>query len=77
MRLKQCIFAIMAMLLCAFSANAQVTTEAALKDALTAGGEVTLGADINVTEMIVVPTGVTATLDLNGHAITVPVATDI
>lgn len=70
MRLKQSIFALVAMLLCAFSATAQVTTEAELKSALTAGGDVTLGADINVTEMIEIPAGITATLDLNGHAIT-------
>ena len=69
MRLKQCIFALVAMLLCAFSANAQVTTEAALKEALTTGGEVTLGADINVAAQIEIPAGKTVVLDLAGYEI--------
>ncbi len=69
MRLKQCIFALVAMLLCAFSANAQVTTEAALKEALTTGGEVTLGADINVAAQIEIPAGKTVVLDLAGYDI--------
>ncbi len=71
MKLKLRIFALMAMLLCfAFQANAQVTTEADLRTAIAAGGEVTLGADIEVTAQVVVPEGVIATLDLNGYAIT-------
>lgn len=69
MRLKQCIFALVAMLLCAFSANAQVTTEAALNEALTTGGEVTLGADINVAAQIEIPAGKTVVLDLAGYDI--------
>ena len=69
MRLKQCIFALVAMLLCAFSANAQVTTEAALNEALTTGGEVTLGADINVAAQIEIPAGKTVVLDLAGYEI--------
>ena len=69
MRLKQCIFALVAMLLCAFSANAQVTTEAALKEALTTGGEVTLGADIEVAAQIEIPAGKTVVLDLAGYDI--------
>ena len=53
-----------------------VTTEAELKAAVAAGGEITLGADIAVTEMIAIPADKTVTLDLNGKAITVPAATD-
>ena len=52
----------------AFAATT-VTTEAELKAAVAAGGEITLGADIAVTEMIVVSSGVTATLDLNGKTV--------
>ncbi|MBR3786673.1 MAG: hypothetical protein IKJ77_09720 [Firmicutes bacterium] len=47
-----------------------VTTEADLSAALAAGGEVKLGGDITVNTMIEIPAGVTATLDLNGYAIT-------
>ena len=46
-----------------------VTTEAELKAAVAAGGEITLGADIAVTEMIVIPTGATVELDLNGKTV--------
>ncbi|MBQ8223209.1 MAG: hypothetical protein IJZ87_07725 [Bacteroidales bacterium] len=47
-----------------------VSTETELKNALTAGGDVKLGANLEVTEMIAISAGVTATLDLNSHAIT-------
>ncbi len=47
-----------------------VTTEEELARALTNGGNITLGDDIFVNTMITVPSGVTATLDLNGYAIT-------
>lgn len=71
MKQKLRIFALMAMLLCfAFQANAQVSTEAALKEAITTGGNVILDGDIEVAETIEVPAGVTTTLDLNGYAIT-------
>lgn len=42
-----------------------------LAAALAAGGTVALSADIALAQMIEVPSGVTATLDLNGHNITV------
>ena len=50
--------------------SAVVDTEAELKEALANGGEVTLESDIKVDETILIPTGVTSTLDLNGYAIT-------
>ena len=53
----------------AFAATV-VTTEADLKTALAAGGEVALGADIEVKEEIKISSGVTAVLDLNGKKIT-------
>ena len=46
-----------------------VTTEDQLAASLTAGGEVTLGGDINVNAMITIPSGVEVTLDLNGYKI--------
>ena len=63
-------------LLAAFSLTALaaegVTTAEALAAALTAGGEVRLDADItSVGAPVTVPAGVTATLDLNGHTLTV------
>ena len=63
-------------LLAAFSLTALavegVTTAEALAAALAAGGEVRLDADItSVGAPVTVPAGVTATLDLNGHTLTV------
>ena len=63
-------------LLAAFSLTALaaegVTTAEALAAALTAGGEVRLDADItSVGAPVTVPAGVTASLDLNGHTLTV------
>lgn len=69
MKLKLHIFALMAMLLCAFSANAQVTTEAELRSALATGGDVTLGGNINVGTEIEIPEDVTVVLDLAGYDI--------
>ena len=48
-----------------------VSTAAELKDALTNGGNVVLATniDLDVNESIVIPTGVEATLDLNGHTL--------
>lgn len=51
--------------------TASVGTEAELAAALAFGGTVTLSADVALSSMIEVPTGITATLDLNGHNITV------
>ena len=72
MKLKQFIFALVAMLSFAFSAFAQtVSTEAELKAALSStGAVVTLGDDITVAEAISIPKGITVTLDLNGKSIT-------
>ena len=63
-------------LLAAFSLTALaaegVTTAEALTAALAAGGEVRLDADItSVGAPVTVPAGVTASLDLNGHTLTV------
>ena len=63
-------------LLAAFSLTALaaegVTTAEALAAALAAGGEVRLDADItSVGAPVTVPAGVTASLDLNGHTLTV------
>ena len=46
----------------------EVTTQEALKNAVAAGGEVTLGADINAS--ITIPAGTTVTLNLNGKTLT-------
>lgn len=47
---------------------AEVTTAENLKAAVAAGGEVTLGADINAS--ITIPAGTTVTLNLNGKTLT-------
>lgn len=47
---------------------AEVSDEATLKDAVAAGGEVTLGADI--TASIIIPKDKTVTLNLNGYKLT-------
>ena len=73
MKLKQFIFALVAMLSFAFSAFAQtvVTDAAGLKNAVSStGAVVTLGDDITVAEAISIPKGITVTLDLNGKSIT-------
>lgn len=77
MKLKQCILALVAVLssfaltgYALVTSGTLVTTEAELAEALTTGGDVTLNADIAVSTMIPIPAGVTAKLDLNGHAIT-------
>ena len=73
MKLKQFIFALVAMLSFSFSAFAQtVTTAEALKAALesTTGSEVVLGGDITLPAQITVPKKTAHTLDLNGHEIT-------
>ena len=79
MKLKQFIFALVAMLSFAFSAFAQtVTTAADLKAALSStGAVVTLGDDITMTETISIPSGVSVTLDLNGKNITTDAACDV
>lgn len=46
----------------------EVSTQEALKNAVVAGGEVTLGADINAS--ITIPAGTTVTLNLNGKTLT-------
>lgn len=48
---------------------AEVTTEAALKAAVEAGGSVVLGADIALGEKVVITAGEPVTIDLNGHTI--------
>ena len=53
------------------SADGVIDTEAELSAALAAGGEVTVGGNVELTAEIEIPTGVTATLDLNGKEITV------
>ena len=51
----------------AFAANA--TNEAALVKAVSAGGDVKLTKDINLTDVLRIPTGKTVTLDLNGKTL--------
>ena len=46
-----------------------VTTAEALAEAVAAGGDVVLGADITVSEPVIIPEGKTVALDLNGKAI--------
>ena len=74
MKLKQFIFALVAMLSFSFSSFAQstVSTAEGLKAALesTTGGEVVLGGDITLPAQITVPKKTAHTLDLNGHKIT-------
>lgn len=50
--------------------TSSVTTEANLKAAIAQGGTVTLGGDINLTEVLTVSNNVTVVLDLNGHTLT-------
>ncbi|MBP5591254.1 hypothetical protein J6Y50_05295, partial [bacterium] len=51
----------------AFAANA--TTEATLVKAVNAGGDVKLTKDIQLTDVLRIPTGKEVTLDLNGHTL--------
>ena len=51
---------------------ATVSTEAELKTALEAGGNVLLAADIDLTQTITIPSDKTVKLDLNGKTITAP-----
>lgn len=69
MRLKQSIFAFVAMLSLTFSAFAQVTTQADLQKALNDGGEVTLGASITVTAPVTIPSSSEVILNLNGETL--------
>ena len=46
-----------------------ITTEAGLKSALAAGGEIVLGADIALSETAVIAEGATVVLDLNGKTL--------
>ena len=50
-------------------AGTTVATEAELKAAVAAGGEITLGADISLAETLSIPTGATVELDLNGKTV--------
>ena len=71
MKLKQSIFALVAMLSFTFSAFAQstVSTEADLKEALQNGGEVTLGGNITVSSPVTIPSGSEVVLNLNGKTL--------
>ena len=72
MKLKQFIFALVAMLSFSFSAFADATvvsTEAALKEALNGGGEVTLGASITVSSPVTISSGIDVVLNLNGKTL--------
>ena len=72
MKLKQFIFALVAMLSFAFSAFAQgttVSTEADLQAALNGGGEVTLDASITVSAPVTIPSGSEVVLNLNGKTL--------
>ena len=71
MKLKQFIFALVAMLSFSFSAFAQstVSTEADLQAALNGGGEVTLGASITVSAPVTIPNDAEVVLNLNGKTL--------
>ncbi|MBR6872620.1 MAG: InlB B-repeat-containing protein [Ruminococcus sp.] len=51
------------------AADTSITTWSALYDAVKAGGTVKLGADIKAESYLLVNTGVTTVLDLNGHTL--------
>ncbi len=76
--MKKKVFAILTVLclvltivpIAVFAANTTVNDTSTLKTAIQAGGEVTLGADITLTEKIEIPAGKTVTLDLNGKTLT-------
>ena len=53
-----------------------VTTEEALRTAVTNGGEVTLGDKITLTSTLTIPTGKSVTLDLNGYTLEANVNAD-
>ena len=70
MKLKQFIFAFVAMLSLTFSAFAQsVTTQEQLQEALNGGGNVTLDASITVTAPVTIPSGSEVVLNLNGKTL--------
>ena len=71
MKLRQFIFALVAMLSFSLSAFAQTTvsTEDALKEALNGGGEVTLGASITVSSPVTISSGKDVVLNLNGKTL--------
>ena len=72
MKLKQFIFALVAMLSLTFSAFAQgtvVSTEDALREALNGGGTVTLGANITVSSPVTIPSGAEVVLNLDGKTL--------
>ena len=55
---------------CAMAWGVEVTDKTSLQNALNAGGEITLGADINLGASQVTMTSGTVVLDLNGHTLT-------
>ena len=71
MKLRQFIFALVAMLSFSLSAFAQTTvsSEDALKEALNGGGEVTLGASITVSSPVTISSGNVVVLNLNGKTL--------
>ena len=71
MKLKQFIFALVAMLSFSFSGFAQTTvsSQTELETALQNGGEVTLGASITVSAPVTIPSGSEVVLNLNGKTL--------
>ena len=71
MKLKQFIFALVAMLSFSFSSFAQTTvsSQADLETALQNGGEVTLGASITVSAPVTIPSSSEVVLNLNGKTL--------
>ena len=70
--MKKILTTILAMALGASSWGATVSTEAELRTAIAAGGDVTLGADIALTSTLEISKSVT--LDLNGKTLSKPLA---
>lgn len=61
----------------AFAQAQTVDSQEALKNAVAAGGEITLGTDIVLTEGLEIPEGKTVTLNLNGHTLSYSAADTI
>ena len=49
-----------------------ILNETALKGAIVNGAEITLGANMTIAKAITIPTGITATINLNGFDVTAP-----
>ena len=61
---------VMALSLTTIAWGADIADKAALKTALTTGGNYALSADVTLDEQVVIPAGVDVTIDLNGKTLT-------